>query len=94
MPSHQERIRAKNPEMNCKHYFMFRASSDVAPFILENGDRKTIRICFNCGLQESYIRSQEEFLKEIDLKSCDGPEWDKKTADLSHLKQDIKDLLK
>ena len=48
-----------------------------------NCDHKFIdsRICLKCGIH-------------IDKLMKLGPEWDKLTASISHLKQNIKDLLK
>jgi RNase P subunit RPR2 len=66
MPSHQDRIKAKNPEMNCEHLFVFHAQSHIAPFFESNGDRTTISTCVACGLEKRYTRTQEQF--ELDLK--------------------------
>lgn len=65
MPSHQERIRKKNPEINCGHIWIYKEHSDIAPFILESGLRRTIRICIDCGIEESWTRTQEEFEDEL-----------------------------
>ena len=66
MPSHQWRIRIKNPEMNCNHIWMIHANTDIAPFILENGMRETIKLCLNCNLSIRTVRSEEEFQKELE----------------------------
>jgi hypothetical protein len=68
MPSHQERIRAKNPEMNCSHLFAI-SNSEIAPFIEENGNRTTVGRCIYCGIIKKYTRSQEQFLLELKFKS-------------------------
>lgn len=65
MPSHQERIKIKNPKMNCKHFWIIQGDSDIAPYILDNGMRETIKYCLNCNLKIRRVRSQEEFLKEL-----------------------------
>jgi len=65
MPSHQERIQNKNPEMNCNHIWLFKKQSNIAPFINKNGSRTTIKICFNCGLIKKFIRSQKEYEDEL-----------------------------
>lgn len=66
MPSHQERIRRNCPEMNCDHTWMYKESSNVAPFIEKDGTRTTISICINCGIKDEYNRPQDKF--ELELK--------------------------
>jgi len=62
-----QRTRESNQEINCKrHFWMYVSSSDVAPFIEPNGDRTTIRVCFNCGLRLKRTRTQHEFLEEME----------------------------
>jgi hypothetical protein len=76
MPSHQDRVRDKNPEMNCNHFWMIHANSDIAPFILENGMRETIKFCLNCNLSIRVVRSQEDFEKEVGYQFLIG-NWPK-----------------
>ena len=66
MPSHQERIKAKNSWMSCEHIWLIHANSDFAPFIFENGMRETVKYCINCNLAIHFVRSQEEFEREIE----------------------------
>jgi hypothetical protein len=84
MPSHQERIRAKNPEMNCEHIWIYHANSDIAPFILENGMRETVKFCLNCNLTITFVRSQEEFERELKYKFLIG-DWSNLNEDTSKL---------
>jgi hypothetical protein len=44
MPSHQERIRAKNPEMNCEHVFEYTFGIDVYAGIV------AAKMCVKCML--------------------------------------------
>lgn len=66
MPSHQERIRAKNPEMNCNHFWVYINSSNIAPIINADGTRTTQKTCWGCGMYDEVTRSQADFEKELD----------------------------
>ena len=64
-PSHPDRVRRNQPEVNCKHSFIYIQHSNIAPFIEKNGDRTTIEFCIDCGTRRSRTRTQEEFLNEL-----------------------------
>jgi len=62
-----QKARELNQELNCKyHFWVYMGQSDIAPFIEPNGDRTTIKVCFNCGLRLKTTRTQIEFLAEIE----------------------------
>jgi len=66
MPENRlQKCRESYPELHCKHVFIFKMQSDIAPFINADGTRTTIKICIDCGLVESYTRTQEKFKEEL-----------------------------
>jgi hypothetical protein len=66
MPENRlQRCRESYPELHCKHVFIFKAQSNIAPFINADGSGTTIKFCIDCGLVESYTRSQVEFEEEL-----------------------------
>lgn len=64
MPSHPDRVRRNNPEMNCKHLYAL-VGFDIAPFINSDGTRTIIGVCVYCGKEEKYTQTQEGFLKKL-----------------------------
>jgi len=68
MPSHPDRVRKNYSKcFDTGHSWLTMGNSDIAPFIGPTGLRVTWRICSDCGEKQSHTRTQEQFMKELEL---------------------------
>lgn len=68
MPSHPDRVRRNYPRcFETGHNWTSINNTDIAPAIGPTGLRVTWRVCIECGEKQCYTRTQEQFLKELEL---------------------------